>query len=152
MGWFGNDTSSPQTQSAPAEPSLDSVRALLDEIGQLRLQVKSPEMKVLLTTIAWNGEPCLMKQSGSETPSGAQLIRMSSGLEVALNVAKAYIQHEELVSPFDNEGGARLARELAAVKQFASSLTQVTSSAGFAAAMNADVTTTLLERLSQDIR
>jgi hypothetical protein len=107
-------------------------------------------MKALLTQIAWNGERHLMRQSADDTPSGAQLVKATSSLDTALQVIKAYAHHEQQTSLLDEEGHARLTKELAAIKQYAASLVGTTSSTGFTASMNADVNTELLQRLTQN--
>lgn len=152
MGLFGNRQSATSSAPpAPSGPTIESVRVLLDEIGGFRLQVKRPEMKVLLTQIAWNGEPYLMRRSPSGSPSEAQLIRFSSGLRTTLDVVRTFAQHEQHVQYGDQETADRLAKELDAVKQYAMSLVAATGTGGFAAGFNADVNTSLLQRLTHDI-
>lgn len=104
-------------------------------------------MKVLVTQIAWHGERFLEGKSTDGTPSEAQIIKATSILDTAFQVIKAFAQHEQ-ASLFDSDNQDRLAREIAAVRQFAVSLAESTSAAGFAASMNADVNTELLKRLT----
>lgn len=149
MGLFGfGEKDAPQPlQPVPTGPTLESVRALLEEIGRFRLQLKSAEMKVLVTQVAWNGERFLEGKSSDGNPSEAQIIKATDTLETALQVVKAFAQHEQ--APLaDPENQDRLAREIAAVQQFAASLTETVATPGFAASMNADVNTELLQRLT----
>jgi len=104
-------------------------------------------MKVLVTQIAWNGQVFYEGNSTNGTPSEAQLIKMASTLDTALQVIKAFAQHER-ASLFDQENQDRLAREIAAVHQLAASLTGGPASSGFSASMNADVNIELLQRLT----
>lgn len=152
MGWFGSGDKQPLPPAQPVVngPTLESFRAQLEAVGQFRLKVRRPEMKAFVTQIAWNGERHLLRQSIDGKPSGAQLVKASSALDTALQVIRAYAQHEQQVSLFDHEGHARLAKELTAIKQYADSLTVTSSSTGFAASMNADVNTELLQRLTQN--
>ena len=147
---FGNgDKHAPLLQSGSPDPTLNSIRAQLEEIGRFRLQLKDAEMKVLVTQIAWNGERFLERQSTTGTPSAAQLIKATHTLDTAFQVIRAFAQHER-APLLDQENQDRLAHEKEAVQQFATSLTEVTVSAGFAASMNADVNTELLQRLTQN--
>ena len=104
-------------------------------------------MKVLLTQIAWNGEHFLEGKSSNGTPSEAQIIKATSILDTALQVAQAFAQHEQAPSG-DTDNQDRLAREITAMRQFVTSLTETAATPGFAASMNADVNIELLQRLT----
>lgn len=144
---FGEKDTPPPVQLAPTGPTLDTVRALLDEIGKFRLQLKSAEMKVLATQIAWDGERFLEGKSANGNPSEAQIIKADSILDTAFQVIQAFAHHEK-ASSLDPEHQDRLAGEIAAVRQFAASLSETVATPGFAASMNADVNTELLKRLT----
>lgn len=102
---------------------------------------------MLVTQIAWNSERFLNDGSSNGTPSEAQIIKLTSTLDTALQVIKAFAQHEQApLSDLENQD--RLAREIAALRQFAASLTKNVATQGFAASMNADVNTELLQRLT----
>lgn len=144
---FGDKNAPPLSQPGPTGPTLESVRALLEEIGKFRLQLKSAEIKVFVTQIAWNSERFLDGNSSNGTPSEVQIIKLTNILDTAFQVIKAFAQHEQ--APLsDPENQDRLARETAAIRQFAASVTQNVATQGFAASMNADVNTELLQRLT----
>lgn len=122
MGIFGSKPQlSPQAQAANQKYSLPNVRALLEQVGMLRLRVRSPVLKVMLTHVAKNGETYLKQQANGSEPSGGQIVPLVDQLETLARVVDRHIILES-VTDYSRDKQRQLAASLAAVKQFATSI------------------------------
>ena len=91
MGWFKNNQSSQSVPKTEPEYSLGRVRALLDDIGQTRIQITAPRLKVLLTLIAQNGEPFLVRNSPDGKPSDSDIMQFQENLKAVVRVLEQYV-------------------------------------------------------------
>jgi hypothetical protein len=88
VGWFTQPAASPP----PAQPkySLEKVEDLLTRFGPLRLQVASPQVKVLISQITWETLPYL-KGSGDSPPNSAEIADIMSSLDMLIQTVEGYI-------------------------------------------------------------
>lgn len=120
MGIF---SSKPQPQAQPVNDTytLANVQKLLEHVGMLRLRVRSPVVKVMLTHIAKSGELYLKQQANGSAPSSGQIVPFVDQLDTLSRVVERHIVLES-VTDYSREKQQQLAASLQAVKQFALSI------------------------------
>lgn len=140
--WFKNILSDQPGPLPEAEHSLEKVRALLDEIGQARLKVAAPKLKVLLSLIAQNGESYLVRTSADGKPPEHEIAQFQEHLRAALRVLEQYvsIQNDQ---QYPNRQ-AKMLEGFEAIDGFAASVLKATAPGGTASNTNFTVDTKIL--------
>lgn len=107
MRWFSNDQPNPTPAPVAAKYSVDKVKELLDVFGPQRLNVRDPQLKVLISKVTWGALPYLQRISGDK-PSGDQLAHMMTTLKMLTEALHAYIKIQNNPDDYRSQGGADL--------------------------------------------
>jgi len=100
---------------------MTSVQALLEDVGMLRLRVRNPLIKALLTHVSWSGERYLRQQANGSEPAGGQIVPFVDQLETLVRVVERHVALER-ITDYSREKQKQLNDSLRAIVQFARSV------------------------------
>ncbi len=140
-----DNKSQPQAKAEP-EYTVDMVRPLLDAVGQSRLRVVNPRLKVLLTLIAQNGESHLLLMGGGQ-PDTVKIMDFLEQLRSLQRVIDQYIDIQDKPDGYSNSHEL-LSDGLKAVEGLASQVLNKSSSNERRSLTDFKVDTKILQSLS----
>lgn len=106
MGWFNNnDQPIPTPAPVAAKYSVDKVKERLDTFGQQRLNIRDPQLKVLISKVTWSALPYL-QCIGGDKPTGDQLAQMMKTLDMLIEALQAYVKIQNNSDGYQSQGGA----------------------------------------------
>ena len=118
MGWFSdNKPAAVPTPVPESEYTLEKVRALLEQVGQTRLKIVAPKLKVLVSLISQNGEAYLVRNSSDSNPSENDIMEFQEHLKTVMRVLEQYIVIQK--SPSEPNREAKLQDGFEAIDGFA---------------------------------
>lgn len=142
MALFKRDEPVARPLPKAEEPLIDEVFRLLDQIGEFRLKVLDPRVKVLLTQIAKNGERRLTG-GDPESPSDVAVIEFRSHLESVVRVLAQYVDFQDNSSRYPNSE-EMMAKGQNAIAGFASYVMETSIPGGTRSVSDFNVDTDIL--------
>jgi hypothetical protein len=133
MGLF--DRKGPGPTPPPAAPnankySVQNVQTLLNEIGLLRLGVNDAQMKLFVTSVAWNTMKYINRKSNGGQPSGGLVAEVQEQLGMLKNVVNTYIDIQNNPDSYTARGSIPdlLEQGVQSLRQFSEKLEDTSSS------------------------
>lgn|GEM_PF-2274307 len=119
MGLFDREVTPPAPREA--KYTVEKTAELVQQLGMLRLKVRDPRLKVMITKIAWEAVPSLEQSSGGK-PTGDVISRMMTSVAWLIETLEGYVKIQDNPNPdvYASKGGAMalLQRGSHAVDQF----------------------------------
>lgn len=136
MGLFGSNKNqnpgpTPPPVSNANKYTVENVHGLLNEIGLMRLSVIDTQVKLRVSTIAWETPRYMARESGGGTPAGRIVAELQEALQMIKNVLLKYVDIQNNFDAYAVKGNALEAMDGAAASLQAFALRmEDTSSAG----------------------